>query len=179
MIRVRISAADLHTALDDPPDTEIRYADGTFSIALRGLPLVNIYLKAHLDLRDGRVRACVPFRELTTERTGRLLGAVTGGFWPKMIEPRLEKLIADKLDAFGLPWDTVWVDTVEHPEHGRMGTVNLSPRIFNEWLRQRPCAGDLAPRMVSLDAEPAAVVFGFQLVARHEAAPVWSGGGDG
>ncbi len=179
MIRVRISAADLNTALDDPPDTEIRYADGTFSVALRGLPVVNVFVKAHLDLRGGRVRACLPFRTMQTQRTGGLLGALTGSLWPKIIEPRLEKLLADKLDTFGLPWDLVWVDTVNHPDLGRIGTINLSPRILNEWLRQRPFVGDLAPRMVSLDAEADAMVFGFRLVQRHEAAPVWHGGGDG
>jgi hypothetical protein len=105
-----------------------------------------------------------------------LLGALTGSLWPKFVEPRLEKLIADKLVQFGMPWDLVWVDTVSHPDLGRMGTINLSPRILNEWLRERPGIGDLAPRMVHLAAEPEALVVGLRLVQRSEAAPVWSGG---
>lgn len=178
MIRVRLSAADLNAVLNDPPDTEIRYADGAFTIALRGLPLVNVFLTAYLDLQGGRIRACLPFRAIQTQRTGRLLGTVTGGLWSKLIEPRLEKLLGDKLTAAGLPWDLVWVDVAHHGELGRMGTINLSPRILNEWLRQQPAIGNLAPRLVQLETEAEAVILGFALVARDEAAPDWTLGDD-
>lgn len=175
---IKLSAADINGFLAASPEAELRYDDGAFTVAKSFGALLRIRARAHLDLRGGHVRLAIPFTELGTEHTGHLLGSVTALLWPKWLEPWIEKKVGDLLATRGLPWDLIWLDTIDDPELGRIGTVNFSPRTLNEWLRKQPLPGDLVPRLVALRVEHEALAVGIDLVSRAETAPIWKGGGE-
>ncbi len=163
MIRFSVSADDINRFLASLPEAEVRYRQGTFQIT-RQVAAMRITAAGHLDLRDGRARVALPFAEMRTERTGALLGRLTSMLWPRWLEPWLERTIADKLTAEGLPWDLVWVDTIDDRELGRIGTINFSPHTLNEWLRRKVSLDGLAPRLVSVDLQRDQIVFGIELI---------------
>lgn len=172
MIRIRVSERDINFFLARPGVADIRYDDGTFTV-VKKIAVVTVEAKAHLDFRDDKVRVAIPFRELGTAHTGSLLGSFAATLWPRVVEPWLEKKIADQLAARGLPWDLVWVDTVDDPERGRVGTINFSPQTLNEWLRQKGPVAGLVPRLVALDLSRTHLTIGLRLVPAGEAAPTW------
>ena len=179
MIRIRLSTGDINGFLQSVPDAELAWHNGAVRLT-KTVAKMRLHVTAHLDLHDGHVRVVLPFNEMRTDHTGRLVGGMTSLIWPRWLEPWLERLIADKLSAAGLPWDLVWVDTVDDPERGRLGTVNLSPRTLNEWLRRQDFLGAAALRLVGIDVVPDALTLVCRLAERHEIAPVWrAGDGEG
>ncbi len=171
MITIRLSAADINRLLADVPDATIEYREGRFHLTRR-VAGMRVTAEAALDLRDGHVRVALPFSRMRLAGSG-LLGGVTRMIWPKWVEPWLERLLEDKLAEHGLPWEMVWVDTTDDPEQGRLGTINVSPRTLNEWLRQQPPLGTLVPRLVGLSVEPEALHVELALVDRNEPVPPW------
>ncbi|MCC7495806.1 MAG: hypothetical protein IT204_25870 [Fimbriimonadaceae bacterium] len=169
MITLRLAAADLNRLLADLSDPRIEYVGGVFRLTT-AVARLRVVATAHLETVDGHLRLAVPFNELRLAGTGGLLGKLASRFWPKWLEPRLEKLIGTRLSAAGLPWDMVWVTAADDPQRGRLGVVNLSPRTLNEWLRSRPGDAPLVPRLVGLTADAAGLALALTLVDR--AAPV-------
>lgn len=177
MIRIRLNEADLNRLLREAPEAEIRYHDGSFHIVKRAGP-VRVTVEAHLDLRTQQIRVALPFSQMRVDGAGALLGRATALIWPRWIEPWLERLIGDKLAEHGLPWEMVWVDTADDPEHGRMGRLTLSPRLLNEWLREQDFLGELAPRLVGVDVDRDGLTLAVDLVVRDGAGRPSNGAGE-
>lgn len=162
MIRLRVAAADLNRLLASVPDAAVVYRDGCFVVERSFGPL-RVTLRAHPDLRDGRLRLAVPFAEVRGTPFGPLVGGIAATAW-RWLEARIEAALADTLVRAGLPWELVWLEQHEEPGRGRIGTINVSARVLNEWLRSRRWVHPLALRLAAVEVDSDGVTVALTLV---------------
>lgn len=161
MITVKLAARDLNRLLAAVQEARVVYAAGRITIQKKLGPL-RVELQAYPDVRDGRLRVLLPFDEIRGDGLGGLLGSLAGVAW-KWLESTLEQRVQDRLAAKGLPWDLVWIDRASDPEHGTMGTINVSPVLLNQILRDKSPSLALAPRLADLAVEPDGLTLRFAL----------------
>ncbi|MBI2297383.1 MAG: hypothetical protein HYU66_00275 [Armatimonadetes bacterium] len=127
----------------------IIWRDGCFVITQKVGPVVFI-LKALEEVRTQR-----------GVRVARAAAMACAAF-----ESKTERQIGDMLSGAGLPWDLVWLERRDDAVHGKVGTINLSPRTLNEWLARQPWFGATALKLKAVEVDAGGFTFELTLQPR-------------
>lgn len=172
VIRLTLGAADINRVLSTIEDARIVFQHGHFVIEKTVGP-VGVVLHAHLDLGPGRLRVAVPFEQVRSRRGAKVVGSIVATAW-RWLASRIEAILADQLSRAGLPWDMVWVDQFRDDKHGLVGTVDLSPRMLNDWLGRQTAGLPFGLRLAELAISEDNLTVGVALLGQDGATAVES-----
>jgi hypothetical protein len=162
VITVRLTSADLNLLLARAPGLDVTFAAGRFTVR-KVLALVTLTAEVIPEAEAGRWRLVVPFSRVRADKgAGWLVRGALRAAW-HWLDANLDRFVAEKLEAQGLPWDLLWVDGGRDEQGGKVVSVHLSPAVLNAWLAQRPLLGPYAARVVGAKIEPEALLLTMQL----------------